>query len=79
MNLRIWCPSCRQGWVYRKRAPGMAAFWVCEECEGTWIGSDVGPNPDELLEVYLETQGSTARYWNDLEDSPEQLIEPSSE
>jgi hypothetical protein len=79
MTLRIWCPSCRQGWVYRKRAPGTAAFWVCDECEGTWLGSDVGPHPDELLEVYLEKLDSPARYWNDLEGTNEQLIESTSE
>jgi hypothetical protein len=79
MNLRVWCPYCRQGWVHRKRANGVDPFWVCEECESVWLTADVGPQADTALIDHLQQVGSTARYWTDLEDSPEQLIEPSSE
>jgi hypothetical protein len=44
-----------------------------------WLTADVGPQADTALIDHLQQVGSTARYWTDLEDSPEQLIEPSSE
>jgi hypothetical protein len=51
---------------------------VCEECEGVWFGGEVAPLPEGDLTTYLESTDSTARSWNDLEDSSEQLVEPPS-
>jgi hypothetical protein len=41
-----------------------------------WLAADIGPQADTALLDHLQHAGSTARYWNDLEDTPEQLIEP---
>lgn len=49
--------------MIRRSAGKHQPFWVCEECEGVWLGMDVGPSPDrdlELLLAELEVAGGMA-------------------
>lgn len=69
---RIWCPRCRQGWVQHYRLGGSTERWVCEECEGTWLGRAIGPIPDGDLGTELVDLGRPP-LWDSIEpiDLPE--------
>jgi ribosomal protein L37AE/L43A len=72
--IKVWCPRCSQGYVVRRCVRAEKPFWVCEECEAVWFGSEVLPIPENDLTQYLEIH-NIVDGWAALTEPADDLVE----